>query len=311
MFKQLVTEGFNGYSVQFNPFFENKLAVASSANFGLVGNGRLFLLADTPEGIVIEKIFDTQDGLFDIAWSEENENHLITCSGDGSIKLWDANLNDFPIMNWSEHEREVFSVNWNLIKKDLFLSCSWDKTIKVFRPDRAVSIATFKEHSGCVYEASWSPYDPDLFASVSGDHSLKVWDLKVPNSTLTIPAHDHEVLSMDWNKYNQGQIVTGSADQSIKLWDIRNPRQPIAHLAGHQYAVRRVRCSPHHGNIVASSSYDMTVRLWDLDQLQGNPMVFVHDAHREFAMGIDFNLYIPSLLATCAWDEQVHLLKLP
>ena len=37
--------------------------------------------------------FDTQDGLFDIAWSELHENQLVTASGDGSIKLWDMGLN--------------------------------------------------------------------------------------------------------------------------------------------------------------------------------------------------------------------------
>jgi WD40 repeat protein len=36
--------------------------------------------------------FDTQDGLFDLAWSEINENQLIASSGDGSITLWDATL---------------------------------------------------------------------------------------------------------------------------------------------------------------------------------------------------------------------------
>jgi peroxin-7 len=36
--------------------------------------------------------FETQDGLFDISWSEINEHQLITACGDGSIKLWDINL---------------------------------------------------------------------------------------------------------------------------------------------------------------------------------------------------------------------------
>jgi hypothetical protein len=36
--------------------------------------------------------YDTQDGLFDCSWSEVNENHLVTSSGDGSIKLWDIKL---------------------------------------------------------------------------------------------------------------------------------------------------------------------------------------------------------------------------
>lgn len=46
------TEGFNGCAVKYSPFFDNRLAVASSANFGLVGNGRLYILELTPNGIV-------------------------------------------------------------------------------------------------------------------------------------------------------------------------------------------------------------------------------------------------------------------
>ena len=37
--------------------------------------------------------YDTQDGLYDVAWSEIHENQLVTASGDGSIRLWDVMLN--------------------------------------------------------------------------------------------------------------------------------------------------------------------------------------------------------------------------
>lgn len=36
--------------------------------------------------------FDTQDGLYDVAWSELHENQVVSGSGDGSIKLWDITL---------------------------------------------------------------------------------------------------------------------------------------------------------------------------------------------------------------------------
>src|SRR5271155_2335093 len=36
--------------------------------------------------------YNTQDGLYDIAWSEVHENQLVTGSGDGSVKLWDITL---------------------------------------------------------------------------------------------------------------------------------------------------------------------------------------------------------------------------
>ena len=79
------TAGFNPYSVKYSPFFDSRLAVSAGANFGLVGNGRLFILNLTANGIVCEKFFETQDCLFDLTWSEQHENQLLTAGGDGSI----------------------------------------------------------------------------------------------------------------------------------------------------------------------------------------------------------------------------------
>ena len=75
--------------------------------------------------------FDTNDALYDLAWSEINENQLIVACGDGSLKLFDLGVNDFPVMNFHEHKRETFSVCWSPITKDSFLSSSWDGTVKI------------------------------------------------------------------------------------------------------------------------------------------------------------------------------------
>lgn len=36
-------------------------------------------------------------------------------------------------MNFHEHKREAFSVNWNPVTKDTFVSSSWDGTVKIVR----------------------------------------------------------------------------------------------------------------------------------------------------------------------------------
>lgn len=101
----LHTPGFAQYSVSWSPFYTSRLAVASAANYGLVGNGRLHLVGlstvpapgTTPTpGLNLEKYFTTQDGLYDVAWSETHENQLVSASGDGSIRLWDVTLNVRP-----------------------------------------------------------------------------------------------------------------------------------------------------------------------------------------------------------------------
>jgi hypothetical protein len=40
-------------------------------------------------------------------------------------------MQDLPIRAWQEHTREVFSVDWSNIKKDTFVSSSWDGTVKL------------------------------------------------------------------------------------------------------------------------------------------------------------------------------------
>lgn len=55
---------------------------------------------------------------------------MVGC-GDGSVKLFDISVAQFPVQSWQEHKREVFSVYWNLVAKDTFASSSWDGTIKI------------------------------------------------------------------------------------------------------------------------------------------------------------------------------------
>jgi peroxin-7 len=55
-------QGFNGYAVKYSPFIDNRIAIGAAANFGLVGNGRLFILRLTANGIQREKwyVFHTE-----------------------------------------------------------------------------------------------------------------------------------------------------------------------------------------------------------------------------------------------------------
>ncbi|KAM0749288.1 WD40 repeat-like protein [Meredithblackwellia eburnea MCA 4105] len=284
------TDGFAAYSVAYSPFFPNKLAVAGSANFGLVGNGRLNIIGVGPSAMGVDKAFDTQDGLYDLAWSEVHENQLVTASGDGSVKLWDIMLNDFPIRKWHEHAREVFSIDWSNVQKELFCTGSWDCSVKIWTPDRTTSIGTIPAHTACVYSALFSPSQPATIATCSSDGFLKVWDTRtairpagpgqLAQPSIALAAHSTEVLSLDWNKYQPHLIATGSVDRTIRVHDLRmctsspqgaspaptmQPNATVASLLGHEYAVRKVAWSPHSADIIASASYDMTARVWGID----------------------------------------------
>ncbi|MCJ1408849.1 peroxisomal targeting signal 2 receptor [Ptychographa xylographoides] len=328
------TQGFNGYAVKYSPFFDSRLAVASAANFGLVGNGRLYILGLTPQGIVAEKWFDTQDSLYDLSWSEIHENQVVVAAGDGSIKLFDIALDEFPVQSWHEHKREVFAVSWNLVGKDTFCSSSWDGCIKIWSPQRTDSLVTLPTHS-CTYSAAYSPHNSSILSSVSSDSYLRIFDLRSPASasnhlTLSFPIHTPpkariglapqagvpptEALTHDWNKYRDTIVAVAGVDRLIRTFDIRAPDQgPIAILPGHDYAVRRLTWSPHLSDVLLSASYDMTCRVWSDGPREDNVMTLAEgrelgrmERHTEFVTGIDWCLFgAEGWCASCGWDERV------
>ena len=85
--QSFVTPGRHGYSVRFSPFAGNVLACASGQHYGIVGTGSLFVVSLTDEGVRLVRWFEWNDALFDVSWSECNENALVTSAGDGSIHV--------------------------------------------------------------------------------------------------------------------------------------------------------------------------------------------------------------------------------
>lgn len=317
------TEGYNGYAVKYSPFYNSRIAVAASANYGLVGNGRLYILQLTPEGIRAEKWYDTQDAIFDTAWSEIHAEQILAGCGDGSIKLFDINVKQFPVGEWKGHNREVFGVHWNLVTKDTFASSSWDGTVKIWSPERPNPMATLVTHS-CTYSTSFSPHSPFILSCVSADSHIRVYDLRTPASASNhqiaqIPIHGPgpvtgpravepaEALTHDWNKYRDSVVATGGVDRIIRTFDVRNPNGgPLALGIGHQYAIRKLAWSPHLPDMLLTASYDMSCRIWS-DAIGGG---FVEkgrmDAHTEFATGVDWCMFgDEGWCASVGWDQKL------
>jgi len=55
---------------------------------------------------------------------------------------------------------------------------------------------------------------------------------------------------------------------------------------------------------------DMTMILWDYGRLE-DPFVQRYAHHTEFALGVDFNIFVEGQVATCAWDERTSSLPSP
>ncbi|WWD22694.1 hypothetical protein CI109_107187 [Kwoniella shandongensis] len=335
-FLRLRTPQFTHHNLAFSPFFDTHFALASGKNFGLVGNGRVHIAVLDPNvqgGVRVVRGFDTQDCVYDVAWNESHENQIVAACGNGAIKMFDITLEGLPIKAWHEHSAEIMSIEWNNLQKDTFVTASWDGSIKVWTTTRTTSLLTIppspsRQPAGAgppaqLYNATFSPHSPSLICSCSSDGLLNIYDIRSSppsgsgvGAVQTIPAgvgsgpHQapSEILSCDWNKYVAGTIATASKDGSIKIWDMRSTKGAGAGLevGRHGLAARKVAWSPHKADLLASTSYDMTCRTWSTT----NPgMGSCHSDHSEFVMGVGWALFDEGLLASAAWDEEVHLYR--
>jgi len=311
--------------VEFSPFEEQRLAIATAQYFGVVGNGRLHIVdlaspkapllqpgaSHPPPSTFVEvSAFDSPQGLYDCTWNEANQFQIATASADGSVALWDLGVGDgYPVVRWHEHTQEAASVDWNLVDKSTLVSSSWDGTVKLWAPEHSQALTTFQAHSGPVYNAIWSPHSPAVLTSCSADQTARVWDVSGPAPVLNIKAHDDEVLAVDWDKYNEWSLVTGSVDRTIRTWDTRFPAAPVHILVGHGYSIKRLKCHPHVPSCVGSVSYDMSACLWDA-RPQGAGLIG-RSSHTEFVVGLDFNLFAPERMVTCSWDRKVTVWDAP
>ncbi|ETO31996.1 hypothetical protein RFI_05122 [Reticulomyxa filosa] len=330
---------FMGYACEWSPFEDNKLAIATAQHFGIVGNGRQHVIrvnglggkASTQGktaslspisevGTQDLALYNTKDGIYDVCWSELNENHLVSGCGDGTLRLWDMKSTTNPLRAYVGHNSEVYSVAWNLTSKNHFISgyllCTfltlfflkkkiekkffYKKKKRVMGPNGEIMGSNAWGMLEYIYWTYWS-----LFLKKKGGVEKGGGEGSEGNK-LTF----YKINSKKKSKYNPNLIATAACDLKIHLWDMRKIVKPWTTLSGHKYAVRKVRFSPHHQSQLLSVSYDMSTCLWDYLALP-NPLVARFTHHKEFAIGCGYNLFVPNLVATTGWDNQCHIFTLP
>jgi len=90
------------------------------------------------------------------------------------------------------------------------------------------------------------------------------------------------VLDFDWNPFDDSMFASASEDTTIKLWSIpedweptngdgfakagKNLTESLIDLTGHRKKVTLLRFHPTAGNVLASTSSDYTVKVWDIEK---------------------------------------------
>jgi WD40 repeat protein len=108
----------------------------------------------------------------------------------------------------------------------------------------------------------------DELVTASDDHGLKVWSIasgELKRELYTKQyGHQEQVTTVDHVKYD-GRIVSGGMDSKLCLWNANSTK--CVDLMGHTSSISLVKCAENR-NIALSSSYDKTMKVWNLDNQQ-------------------------------------------
>ena len=140
------------------------------------------------------------------------------------------------------------------------LSCSLDKTVRLWNLETWTCMAIYKGHDRGVFDVKWGPYG-HYFMTCSADRTARLWTTENPAYQRLFVGHDDDVDVVAWHP-NSAYVFSASCDKKVRMWAVSNGF-PVRMFTGHTGYVTSMACSPD-GKILASADDAGIIILWDL-----------------------------------------------
>ncbi|KAG2198233.1 hypothetical protein INT46_005224 [Mucor plumbeus] len=142
----------------------------------------------------------------------------------------------------------------------------------------------------------------DVLAVSSWDNAVRLYEVQPNGTTIPKASYNHEApaLCVDWSK-DGSSVVSGGADKAVRMYDLATGQ--TTQVAAHDEPVRCVKFLDQQANILATGSWDKTIKYWDLRSPQ--PVGTVQLGERCYSMDTKGDL----LVAATA-DRKIHIFNL-
>ncbi|KAI9717817.1 MAG: hypothetical protein M1812_004546 [Candelaria pacifica] len=183
---------------------------------------------------------------------------LVTGSSDFTCIIWDISADYKPIKRLIHHTSAVLDIGFD--KKHIVTS-SKDWTICVWNRNTGVILAHLTGHHGPVSSVQLRG---NLLASASGDGTARLWNLQLGQCVKEFksPFRNRGLACVEFSE-DAKYIFAGGNDHVIYKFDA-NSEELLQHLVGHTGLVRSLHLDQVNRRLI-SSSYDMTVKVFDYD----------------------------------------------
>lgn len=199
------------------------------------------------------------------------QDEILTSSGDSTCIHWDI-ASAKPITTFSEHTADVMFLSLKPQDKNVFVSCSVDKTAKIWDTrSPSSSVQTFGGHLGDVNGVDFMPSDPNCFATCGQDGAVRVFDIRSYNELTRFgTAAAPNAAAMDNAGFtglsfsSSGRaIFCGHSDGSVYVYDVLSEKGSVSFTlpGAHDRHISSIGVSPQ-GNALATGSWDSFVKIW-------------------------------------------------
>ncbi|NWW39390.1 WDR78 protein, partial [Panurus biarmicus] len=156
--------------------------------------------------------FHPEDPDIFLAGTEEGHIHCCSCSGKEQI-----------LGTYRGHKGPVYKVAWNPSSTEMFLSCSADWSILLWRRDSHSPLLTFTSVTAFVHDIKWAPKSPFIFAAVN-ERRVEIWDLtaSIFNPVLTCAASPEGKLSSLLFARNAECLLLGDSCGQVGVWQLHD-----------------------------------------------------------------------------------------
>lgn len=229
---------------------------------------------------------------------------LATGSYDGFARIWTSEGRLSSTLG--QHKGPIFALKWNK-RGNYILSAGVDKTTIIWDAASGECTQQFSFHSAPALDVDWQTNTS--FASCSTDQCIHVCKLSVDKPIKSFQGHTNEVNAIKWDP--QGNLLAScSDDMTLKIWSMKQDTC-VHDLQAHSKEIYTIKWSPtgpgtanpNMNLILASASFDSTVRLWDVER---GVCIHTLTKHTEPVYSVAFS---PDgkFLASGSFDKCVHI----